>query len=41
MYYNGLILPVSNALQHTSLDRIAQVLGYGLGVDVSEVDRPV
>ena len=36
-----LILHVPDALQHTSPDPIARVLGGGLGVDVAEVDCPV
>jgi hypothetical protein len=35
------VLHVPDALQHASPDRIAQVLGGGLGVDVPEVDSPV
>ena len=40
-YRNMLILHVPDALQHTSPDGVAQVLGGGLGVDVAEVDGPV
>ena len=35
------ILHVPDALQRTSPDRIAQVLGDGLGVDVAKIDCPV
>ena len=35
-----LTLHVPDVLQHTSPDRIAQVLGGGLGVGVAKVDRP-
>ena len=40
-YCNVLILHVPDALQDTSSDSIAQVLGGSLGVDVPEIDRPV
>lgn len=40
-YCNVLVLHVPDALQHASPDGIAQVLGGGLGVDVTKIDGPV
>ena len=40
-YRDVFILHVPDALQHSSPDSIAQVLGGGLGVDVPEVNGPI